>query len=73
MIRNTVCYSNRPITVQAGLRLHEIVGCAVRTVNPQWLVCFGAHGAPYGRLAQAIATLFAPERRLRTRILRLLP
>ncbi|MGB5583328.1 MAG: hypothetical protein WBO93_07020, partial [Gammaproteobacteria bacterium] len=24
-----------PITVQAGLGLHEIVGCAVRTVNPQ--------------------------------------
>ena len=35
MIKNTVCYSNRPITVQAGLRFHEIVGCAVRTVNPQ--------------------------------------
>ena len=35
MIKNTVCYSSMPITVQAGLGLHEIVGCAVRTVNLQ--------------------------------------
>jgi len=38
MIRNTVCYSSMPITVQAGLGLHEIAGCAVRTVN---LPCAG--------------------------------
>jgi hypothetical protein len=35
MIKNTVCYSSMPTTVQAGLDLHEIVGCAVRTVNLQ--------------------------------------
>jgi hypothetical protein len=35
MIKNTVCYSSMPITVQASLGLHEIVGCAVRTVNLQ--------------------------------------
>ncbi|MGB5585144.1 MAG: hypothetical protein WBO93_16305, partial [Gammaproteobacteria bacterium] len=35
MIENTVCYASIPITLQAGLGLHEIVGCAVRTVNPQ--------------------------------------
>ncbi len=35
MIKNTVCYSSLPITLQAGLGLHEIVGCAVRTVNLQ--------------------------------------
>ena len=35
MTQNTVCYINMPITVQAGLGLHEIVGCAVRTVNLQ--------------------------------------
>jgi hypothetical protein len=29
------------------------------------LGCFGAHGAPYGRFAQAIATLFAPEWRFK--------
>jgi len=35
MTQNTVCYSSLPITVQASLLLHEIVGCAVRTVNLQ--------------------------------------
>ncbi|MGB5642866.1 MAG: hypothetical protein WBO16_07240, partial [Gammaproteobacteria bacterium] len=29
MIKNTVCYSYRPIMVQASLLLHEIVGCAL--------------------------------------------
>jgi hypothetical protein len=35
MIKNTVCFPGVPITVQAGLRLHEIVGCAVRTETDQ--------------------------------------
>jgi hypothetical protein len=35
MIKNTVCYSSMPITLQAGLGLHENVGCAVRTETAQ--------------------------------------
>jgi len=31
MIANTMCSSSMPITVQAGLRLPKVVGCAVRT------------------------------------------
>ena len=31
MIKNTVCHSSMPITGQAGLRAHKIVGCAMRT------------------------------------------
>ena len=40
MLKNTVCYSSMPITVQEDLRLHKIVGCAVRTVNPQCAALF---------------------------------
>ena len=31
MIRNSVCFSSMPITVQASLCLPKSVGCAVRT------------------------------------------
>jgi len=36
MIENTGCDSSMPITVQAGVRLPKLVGCAVRTTNLQF-------------------------------------
>jgi hypothetical protein len=33
MTKNTMCYSRMPLTVQAGLRVCKVVGCAVRTAN----------------------------------------
>jgi hypothetical protein len=35
MSKQTLLYSSIPIRFQAGHRLHEIVGCAVRTANLQ--------------------------------------